>query len=122
MTEYELAYLLGSVSGDSLVFIPLFVSLVSGYLVVAWLVGARLTNSQLYLVNSLFVGMISLLGFAWFTRVRVALSYQKELLQLNPERVELVGPWLVPAVSILSFAVLVSCLKFMWDVRHPETG
>lgn len=120
MTEYELADLMGAASGDSLVFIPLVISVVSGYLVVAWLVGSRLTRSQLYLINSLFVGMTTLLGFAWYTRIRVALSYQDELLGLNPDRVELVGAWLIPAVTILGLSGLVSCLKFMWDVRHPK--
>jgi hypothetical protein len=121
MTEYELADLLSSASGDSLVFIPLVISVVSGYLVVAWLVGSKMTSSQLYLINGLFIGMIILLGFAWLTRIKVALSYQNELLELNPGRAELVGPWLVPAVSILGLTALISCLKFMWDVRHPKT-
>jgi hypothetical protein len=38
MTEYELADLAASVSADSLVFLPLALSIISGYLVVAWLV------------------------------------------------------------------------------------
>ena len=121
MTEYELADLMGSVSGDSLVFIPLVISLVSGYLVVAWLIGSKLTKSQLYLINSLFLGMNLLLGSAWVTRVQVALSYQSELLELNPERAGLVGPWLIPAVFILAISGITACLKFMWDVRHPRT-
>jgi len=121
MTEYELADLMGSVSGDSLVFIPLVISLVSGYLVVAWLIGSKLTKSQLYLINSLFLGMNLLLGSAWVTRVQVALSYQSELLEINPERAGLVGPWLIPAVFILAISGITACLKFMWDVRHPRT-
>ena len=46
MTEYEIADLLGSASADSLVFIPIMLTIVSGYLVVAWLVGAELTKSK----------------------------------------------------------------------------
>jgi hypothetical protein len=121
MTEYELADLLGSISGDTLVFIPLVISLVSGYMVVAWLVGKQLTRAQVVLINSLYIAFFVLLAFSWTKRVLVAMSYQSELMAMNPNRVEVQGSWLIPVVSVLMIITLLACLKFMRDIRHPKT-
>ena len=121
MTEYELADLMGAASSDSLVFIPIIVSIISGYLVVAWLVGAKLSLSQVSLVNSLFVAFVGLMMSSWLVRIKLSLSYQNELLAMNPDRAMLVKPWLVPSVSGATALMLLACLKFMWDIRHPET-
>ena len=120
MSEYELADLAASVSADSLVFLPLMLSIISGYLVVAWLVGVRLLRSQVILINSLFVGAIFLFGFAWANRVRVAMAYQDELIAMNPARLEIVESWLIPAAVVAITVVTLACFKFMWDVRHPK--
>jgi hypothetical protein len=121
MTEYELADLLGSITGDTLVFIPLVISLVSGYMVVAWLVGKQLTRAQVVLINSLYIAFFVLLAFSWTKRVLVAMSYQSELMAMNPNRLEVQGPWLIPVVSVLTIITLLACLKFMRDIRHPKT-
>ena len=120
MSEYELADLAASVSADSMVFLPLTISIISGYLVVAWLVGVRLLRSQVILINSLFVGAIFLFGFAWANRVRVAMAYQDELIAMNPARLEIVESWLIPAAVVAITVVTLACFKFMWDVRHPK--
>ena len=120
MSEYELVDLAASVSADSLVFLPLMLSIISGYLVVAWLVGVRLLRSQVILINSLFVGAIFLFGFAWANRVRVAMAYQDELIAMNPARLEIVESWLIPAAVVAITVVTLACFKFMWDVRHPK--
>jgi hypothetical protein len=121
MSEYELADLAASVSADSLVFLPLMLSIISGYLVVAWLVGDRLSRSQVILVNSLFAGAILLPGLAWSNRIRVAIAYQDELIAMNPARLEIIEPWLIPSAATTATVITLACFKFMWDVRHPKT-
>jgi len=121
MTEYELADLMGAASGDSLVFIPIIVSFISAYLVVAWLIGAKLSLSQVSLVNSLFLIFAGIMGSSWLVRIELALSYQKELLAINPERAILVNAWLVPSVSVVAVLLILGCLKFMWDIRHSSS-
>jgi uncharacterized membrane protein len=120
MTEYELADLAASVSADSLVFLPLWLSIISCYLLVAWLVGDRLLRSQVILINSLFAGAILVTGLAWSNRVRVAMAYQDELIAMNPARLEIVESWLIPAAVVAITVVTLACFKFMWDVRHPK--
>jgi hypothetical protein len=121
MSEYELADILVSVSGDTLVFIPLFISIFSGYLVVAWIVGEELTRAQVSLVNTLFCAFVLLLLVAWAKRILVVLSYQADLITMNPSRPELVGGWLIPGVTIFMLVALLACLNFMWSIRHAQT-
>ena len=121
MTEYELAELLRSHTSDSLTFIPLLLSMTSGYLIVAWLVGAQLTFSQVSLVNTLFTFSFIVFAMAWYRRIEAAESFQAELLAINPERVVLVPTNLVPSAAIVSILIVAASVKFMWDIRHPKT-
>ena len=61
-------------------------------------------------------------GAARAGRIRVALAYQTELLERNPERVRLIGDWLIPSALIFVSITVLACLKFMWDIRHPKTN
>ena len=120
MTEYELADLISSTNSNGFVLITIMVSLASGYLVVAWLVGSKLQASQVGLINPLFVVFIFTFGLAWANRARLALSYQAELLEINPDRLRVMGDWLVPMGLLFFIAVTLACIKFMWDIRHPK--
>ena len=51
----------------------------------------------------------------------MTLSYQRELIAMNPRRVEVMGDWLIPIVTLIAIAFLIGSLKFMWDIRHPKT-
>ncbi len=54
MTEYELLdLLLTAVDGGTAV-IGIILTVVSGYLIVAWLIGEKLTTAQVMMVNLLF--------------------------------------------------------------------
>ena len=121
MTEYELADLISSTNENGFTIITVMVSLASGYLIVAWLVGNKLQTSQVGLINALFLSFVTLFGLAWANRVRVALAYQVELLEINPDRLRVMGDWLLPAASVFFIVVTLGCLKFMWDIRHPKT-
>jgi hypothetical protein len=122
MTEYELSDLIATQTGNGTAILSLFVTVVSGYLIVSWLVGQRLSPPQAALINMLFVFFSGLCIFAWFARFMSALSYQSELAALNPQRV---SPFqtekIVIGTAVLLVIVMIACLKFMWDVRHPKT-
>ena len=120
MTEYELADLVASTIANSLIIAPILISIASAYLVVAWIVGSKLDRSQVLLINSLFVGFTLVFGLSWARRIQVALSYQEELLRVNPDRMAEIGTWLPPGATILMVLIILACLKFMWDIRHPK--
>ena len=120
MTEYELADLVASTIANSLIIAPILISIASAYLVVAWVVGSKLDRSQVLLINSLFVSFTLLFGLSWARRIQVALSYQEELLKVNPDRMAEIGTWLPQGATILNILIILACLKFMWDIRHPK--
>ena len=122
MTEYELADLVASTVANSLIIAPILISIASAYLVVAWVVGSKLDRSQILLINCLFVGFTLLFGLSWARRIQVALSYQQELLKVNPDRMTELGEWLPPGAIIIIVLTILGCLKFMWDIRHPKNG
>lgn len=122
MTEYELADLVASTVANSLIIAPILISIASAYLVVAWVVGSKLDRSQVLLINGLFVSFTLLFGLSWARRIQVALSYQEELLKMNPNRMAELGTWLPPGAIIVYILIMLACLKFMWDIRHPKSG
>lgn len=123
MTEYELLDLVaGAIDGmyDS---ITLFLSIVSGYLLVAYLVGAKLTRIQTIIISTLFaVGAVfqcwGLLTYeiaieeylAAKADIAPLTSYQYSVLQGN-------------AGTIIASALVagtMAALYFMWSIRHPR--
>ena len=67
------------------------------------------------------IGASIIFALSWNVRIEVALSYQDELLAMNPLRERFVNPWLQPAAMVLGLVVILACLKFMWDIGHSKT-
>lgn len=98
----------------------LFLTILSAYLITAYMVGKDLTRSQVWTITSLFLVICIVLTFTiWgyfdesnqFARAYVEAGYAT--VRTAPDR-GLFVTWL----SILLNAVLVSAgLKFMWDIR-----
>ena len=121
MTEYELADLIFSAVNGGTNVVGIFFTILSGYLIVAWLVGEKLTRTQVIMVNILYLSAAIFMIWAWVARFLAALSIQNQLLLLNSQSPDLVRIDVIFVFSgVMSFLVLVS-LKFMWDVRHPKT-
>ena len=84
------------------------------------MVGSKLQTSQIFLINSLFIAFNIMLGLSWANRIRVSVQYQTELLEINPERLPVLGHWLMPVAVVFVTATALGRLKFMWDIRHPK--
>ena len=119
MSEYELRDLFISMQGESQTTSALFLTVISGYLVVAYLLGAKLTKSQ----SRIFTGI-----FIVFTTAQIAghfmtmlgmgdLAYQAETLGGSAKPLIF---WATVYLAI-HIAITISCLKFMWDIRNPKT-
>ena len=121
MTEYELADMLNSTTGNATPVLMGFMTTVTGYLVLTWFTGKKLNRSQATMVSTLFIFFSGLLILAWAVRFQSALMFQNELKAINPERVGLISQELIYGVVAILLVIVVACLKFMWDVRHPKT-
>jgi hypothetical protein len=121
MTEYELMDSIVSFNGAMQSWVSHYITGLFAYLVTAYFVGARLTRSQTIIISSAFVAFVFLAIFAVNGAGNQCLAFKAEIIALNPNRiVALTQEVLWLALVIMMLGILVS-LKFMWDVRHPET-
>ena len=121
MTEYELADLINSSTGNATSVLMGYMTSVTGYLILTWFTGEKLKRSQATMVSIVFVIYSGLFVVAWAARFQRALMYQNELNAINPERGGLISHALIYGVVVLLGLIVVACLIFMWDVRHPKT-
>ncbi len=101
----------------SLAFMTLYLSVVTGYLIVAYLAGSKLTKLQASFVTLLFVvfsvhfTLSSLGGFegAYATHV-----------EYFPDQIIGPSPVMNRGLAIFQIFGIFGCLKFMWDVRKKK--
>jgi hypothetical protein len=121
MTEAELVEAWGLFLGNSQSGLGLYLSIISGYLIIAYLVGAKLTRVQASIVTTLFAFAsvsVSLWFAAWWGR---ALEFAMEAKQLNPSRQVDNSPEAIMVFTLMLWLGIVASLYFMWSVRHPKT-
>lgn len=121
LTEYEIADLAINAQASATPTTALLITIMSGYLIVAWLVGARLTRPQVILINLLFMFFQTSLVAGWIFRWELAYKFFTELSLLDPNFYATRSPVLLILFSVVLVASVPACLKFMWDVRHPKT-
>jgi hypothetical protein len=121
MTEAELVEAANSSWSLVISTMGVYMTIVSAYLIAAYLAGIKLTTSQVGIISALFITMTSILLmglYGWATR---GTYYTLELAALNSD-VFAYGYSGVPIVltSLCSVGILAT-LKFMWDIRHSKT-
>ena len=125
MTEYEIRDLFASTVSGSSEILSILISVISAYLIVSWLVGAKLTRPQVVWVNLLFITFSSMIVLRWTTGYRVAMYLQQDFIQLNPDitagLIVEITPELIAGLTCIYAAAILGSLKFMWDIRHPKT-
>jgi len=121
MTEAELLEHFWNAQEMALSSLAVYLTVFSGYLIVAYLAGAKLSSAQVTLVS---LGFLTTCGFIiWGVTVYWHMGFVagKKLGSAYPEM------WLVdlnPAyiASPLLVGGVISALLFMWRIRHPKTG
>ncbi len=66
MVEAELLEISNMAWGNSIALVGLVITLISGYLIAAYIIGAKMTNSQSVIINILYVGFTSFLILSFF--------------------------------------------------------
>ncbi len=119
MTEAEMLDHYWNAQSAAMDTLVIYITVVSGYLIVAFLVGGRLTRSQMLFVSTTFVVFS---GFAlWGTIEYFAIGFDVvEVMRSSAFKSGRVAidPGLVAGPLML--IGVIGCLKFMWDVRHSE--
>ena len=98
-------------------------TLVSGYMVVAYVVGAKLTRLQVTIANLLYIcsvtSNLASIGF----NVRDALLARFYAAELVAELPTVAAPETISvaiwSVMLVYVALVIGSLAFMWQIRHP---
>jgi len=120
MNEAELVQHFWSSIENGLSALTIYISVFTGYLIMAFLVGIRLTTLQSLIATGAFLVFN---GFCiWGNVVFWNATYVvgKELKNSRPELLPIdLNPALVAFVLLI--VGVFGALKFMWDVRHPKS-
>ncbi|MEJ6703420.1 MAG: hypothetical protein ACKVKL_06170 [Pseudomonadales bacterium] len=115
MTEFETAELTFSLVGYGMTAMALYFTVVSGYLIVAYLVGEQLSKSQMIIVSSLF----SVLAFSL---VFGSYSFFAEANRVGSVTASSVEYWLAAVIGLAELAGIISAFKFMFDIRKKAAA
>ena len=100
----------------------MFISILSGYLIIAYLAGINMTRSQVVIVNTLYILLMILMMAAMFSITLRANEMAMLSFQMSSQRT--ISPHgFMPLIAVIFFFFCtIASLKFMWDVRHPDDG
>ena len=121
MTQYEALDLAQSTFGNSIAAYAVFLSIVSGYLITAYLVGSKLSRAQVRLLTLLFLIIVSILIWSMS-----AYAYWGDAFSniARPEGVEQskmgTQPWLPAFLAAVNSFTVAAFIVFMWNIRHPK--
>jgi hypothetical protein len=122
LTAYELLDLMGTWKDSTTAALTSLMSLVSGYLIVAYLAGSRLTRVQAMIVTGLLLWFAGIAIFQVSINLRSLgefseIDHAKFGGQADALRWSIYSRWIVVSGCI---AGLLASVKFMWDIRHPK--
>lgn len=115
MNPYEFAEAFAALLDTALASWTLYFSAISGYLIVAYLVGRKLTQSQLIIISSLFVAISLVMTFTGFSLTERAIQLEVNL-EGERDALDSAGYFMLIAQII----GILAALKFMLDVRKEK--
>ena len=118
MTEYEYAELIATYSSNAGTFFAIFLTLLSGYLIAAFVAGARLSRFQVTILNTGYVVSILVMIWGTYGAGMVQVHYTNLLLAMSPDSPQAGRDWVFNTLGILMLGGLLASLFFMWDVRR----
>ena len=101
-------------------YMAMLITVISGYLIVAYVAGADLKKGQIVIVNFLYIFFSTLLWYGSISAFFKQLEFVEELRVLAPDGFYPASYEVFFAIAFVSYMVVLASLKFMWDVRHPK--
>jgi hypothetical protein len=126
MTAAEWMELYTSSSANGLTAQATLLTLVSGYTVVAYVAGKKLTTLQISLANLVYIGGSTSTLVSNYVSVLEALNAKAQAAALEPNLYSWTTAgqmsFSAPAflVALLNALFIAASLLFMWQVRHPK--
>ena len=122
MSEYELSDLVAVYASNLMQGQALFITIFSGYMVVAYTVGKQLSRFQVTFVTFAFLLFSSSMTLGGVQAIELVMEYSDDLYVINNEEIEGVRRGFTVGLFYIVRALLViGALAFMWQVRHPKS-
>jgi hypothetical protein len=120
VNEAELLEVSNMMWGNTISLVGLVVTLISGYLIAAYIAGAEMNHSQAVIINTLYIGfasflILSMLSFSMSAGELDTFAFEMSTTRTSPPRI-----FLAYLVAIFTSLCVCASLKFMWDIRHPK--
>ena len=124
MSEYELVDAFWSAHMAAATALVFYLSIVSGYLFIAYSVGRNLLRSQVAFINLLFVVFGTFTTWGTYIYFRAGTEYYRRIENLSLTDFLGIDQTLAPhkIVAVILVAGMIGCLKFMWDVRRARAS
>ena len=125
MSEYELLELMNGTIDSMGNCFTIYLSIVSGFLIVAYLVGEKLTLPQTLIIGVLFVfgAGLQVWGIhAYGVAIREYLEQKAVLSPLTEYQEGILNDNGGTIFAILMAVGIVASIYFMWSVRHPKAA
>jgi len=120
MTEYELADIVATYSSNAGSFFAVYLTLISGYLITAFIAGSRLNTPQVAILNVGVIIAAFVMIWGTYGAGSTQVHYTYKLLSLTADAPQANRAWVMNAVLTVMIGGLLASLYFMWDVRHPK--
>lgn len=121
MTEYELIEVIGLYSSNAGSFFAVYLTVITGYLLTAFMAGSRLGSLQVVILSIGFIVAACVVSFSSYSALTSRYYYVELLLDLNPKSPQASNPWVMHTLGVLMVGGIIAALCFMWTVRHPKT-
>ena len=122
MTEYELLDLMASMESHMATQFSLYLTIISSYMVVAYLIGDKLSNTQVVIVSTLMI--LSAGGQTWalYTTLGRVSEYLDRKVEFSPlTEYEQNFAANTYAWVVILVGGLMASLYFMWQIRHSKS-
>jgi len=120
MTEAELLEAASNNWSIVISLLTIFISVISGYLVVAYLAGKELNTQQAALVNALYGAFVGFCVYAIYMFSSAAVEQAKLAFELSTQR-SMAPSEVIPFVFVsINIPIILASYKFMWDIRHSK--
>ncbi len=120
MSEYEYAELIAVYSSNAGTFFATYLTLLSGYLITAFVAGTRLNTVQVVILNTGYVLAVLMMIWAAYFAGMVQVHYTNLLMALAPDSPQAGRDWVMATVGIVMAGGLLASLYFMWNVRQAK--
>ena len=125
MTEYEIVDLIRSGVANMLTQNGIYFAQLSSYLLVAYLVGAKLSTFQVSFLNFVLIIMTATGMSGFMALLHSNFELRDRLIEMGsaqittPEDISTAASYTFVGFRVL---ILVGAISFMWRIRHPKTG